>query len=122
MTQKDMSIVLGGVVLPSYSDLTELTKENSTDRVTLGGSTFTDFKNVLRSWRMSWDLITEEDYQIIRGVYNNQIANKSYPFFELAAFGLYVPVRMKITDTKYKYNGALIKNFSITITEQHAIS
>lgn len=122
MSVKDMRIVLGGVQLPKYNDIKEDPIENASDIVTHGGTLYTDFINIRKVWTITWNKITSEDYDIIRGIYDAQIASGAYPALQIDAESVYEPVRMSISTKNPKFNGAIINNFFITLKAKYAFS
>ena len=118
-----MAIILGGVLLPKYTQLKKLNDANQTDSQTLGGGIYTDFINVRRGWKIIWNLLKEEDYTTIRAIYDNQFTTGAYPVLQFDAENIYTPAKMDIpTEEDIKYNGAYIENFNIVLKEQPAIS
>lgn len=123
MAQKDMTIILGGVVLPYPSDYEENTTQNDQDIETLGGGMYTDFINIRRSWKISWNRIKEEDHAIIRNLFDSQYETKTYLPFQFDSFGIYTSVKMNFPKKiKHMYNGVIISGLSIELIEQNGIS
>lgn len=122
MASKDMTIIYGGIILPDGLRYRQINDENETNHITLGGTRFTDFKNILRSWRISWQLITEEDFEIINQLYIDQYRNNTYEIFRYDAFGINVPAKLEIANINWKHNGGFVEDFFITILEQFAFS
>lgn len=122
MAKKDIAIILGGTLLSNYKTLNRLIEPNETDKVTLGGNLFTYHKNNRRIWKISWDLLKEEDFQVIYDLYIDQYNNNTYHTLQLDAYDVYVPVKMEIDNQNIKYNGSIIKGFTLTLKEQYAFS
>lgn len=122
MSTQDMIIILGGVVMPKYTELQRLFDPNETDIVTLGGFLYTDFINNRRSWRLSWKLLREEDYTTIQNLFLKQYETGVYHPLQLPAYNIYTPVKMGISDHNIKYNGGFVEGFSVILKEQIGFS
>lgn len=112
-----MQIIIGGVELPKPSGFRRTVIGNESNNVTLGGVMYTDFINNRRSWRISWENLKYEDYEIIYDLYFRQYEEETYHYLQFDAYGLYVPVKIEMSEEEIKHNSVLIKNFSITLIE-----
>lgn len=122
MAQKDMAIIIGGTLLPKFTTINRIDTPNETDHTTLEGVMYTDFVNTRRAWKLTYKLITEEDYEIIKGLWFLQYQDEVYHTMQFDAYGIYTPVKITMSDQNIRYNGALIEDFSIILTEQYAVS
>lgn len=123
MAQLDMAMILGGRVLPYPKDFRRIISPNETDVRTLGGGIYTDFINFNRGWRVSWENLKAEDFQIIYDLWEDQYTTHTYKMLQFDAYGIYAPVKINISEEQaIKYNGSIIQNFSITLIEQFAVS
>jgi len=122
MANKDMEIILGGVVLPKFKTFKRTDTPNEADVVTLGGNLYTDFINQRREWAVGWDKLKSEDHDIIMALYRRQYQTEQYLMLQINAYGIYAPVKMNISSQNIRFNGSIIEAFSITLREQHAIS
>lgn len=119
----DMTIILGGQVIPKPTGFKRIIERNETDRRTLGGSLHTDFISRLRSWELTWDAIKVEDYDTINTLFENQYVNQTYYAFQFDAYSIYTTAKIEVKeDQNIKYNNSIIENFSIILKEQYAIS
>jgi hypothetical protein len=116
------TIYIDGLLLPLYTSFTEVTKPNLAKNITLDGSMYVDFYNNRRCWKMSWDILTIEEYAAIRVKYDKQFTSQIYLPLDIVNKGIYVFCYMNIDDKKIKYNGRYVEDFSIMFEEQHAIS
>lgn len=119
---RDMSIIIGGVVLPPFTDFEEITEGNETDSRTLGGYLYTDWKNSLRSWKVSWKTMTQSDYDIVNALWLAQYSNGYYHTLQIDAESILVPVKIDRSNRKIKYNGVVIEDFFIILSEQYPFS
>lgn len=120
---KEMTMLLGGVVLPKPSTFERSLIPNESDITTLGGTMYTDFVNNRREWVVGWKNILEDgDYEKIQTLYLRQYEEQVYHHLYFGAYDIYTPVKMNISKQKIKYNGTLIEAFTITLKEQYAIS
>lgn len=121
---KDMRIVLGGRTLPLYMNLERTDFSNEVDIVTLGGQMYTDFRNRLREWRISWSKIEEDsDAQIVLDLWAEQYDTGIYPMLQFDAYNIYCPVKITLAPTqRIDYNGTLIDVLSVTLREQNPVS
>ena len=118
-----MAMVLGGQLLPKPTTFKRIVDTNETDRVTLGGTLYTDFINTRRSWEVSWKLLKASDYTIINNLFYGQYSNESYYYLQFNAYSLYVPVKIEIDKNQnIRYNGGFYEGFKIILKEQYAIS
>ena len=108
--------------MPLYKSLKEMIDPNETDNVTLDGTLYTDFVNNRRGWQVAWDKLKAADYDVVRGLYNDQYQFEAYHTYELPEYGITAPMKMNITDRNIRLNGEIIEGFSITLKEQYAIS
>lgn len=118
----DMSIYINGQRLANYSNCTRDYKANETVNETLGGTLYTDFLNIRRSWVISWDNLMRADYDIIYAFYLWRFQRYTFPILRVPAFGINAPVLLDISPQKLKYNAVIIKDFTLNVTEQFAFS
>ena len=116
------TMYLGGVQLPNYASLREITEPNVAKNVTLDGSLYVDFYNNRRKWEISWKLLKAAEYDTIRALYDLQFSSQTMLQFIVDPLGLFVPVYISINEKNIKWNGQLIEGFTITLEEQYAIS
>ena len=116
------TMYLGGLRLPDYGTLKEITEPNVAKNVTLDGSLYVDFYNNRRKWEISWKYLKAAEYDAIRAKYNLQFSSQTMLQFVVDPLGLFVPVFISINEKNIKWNGQLIEGFTITLEEQYAIS
>lgn len=116
------TMYLGGLRLPDYATLKEITEPNVAKNVTLDGSLYVDFYNNRRKWEISWKLLKAAEYDAIRAKYNLQFSSQTMLQFVVDPLGLFVPVFISINEKNIKWNGQLVEGFIITLEEQYAIS
>ncbi len=117
----DMTLILGGVILPKYSSLKRIDTPNESDNFTLASTLYTDFINNHRSWLITWKDTTRANLNIVRNLYLEQYTNGTYHPLQFDAENIYAPVKINISDQDVKFNGELV-TFQATITEQYAFS
>lgn len=116
------TMYLGGLKLPNYATLKEITQPNVAKNTALDGSLYVDFYNNRRAWEISWKFLKPDEYDAIRAKYNLQFSSQTMLQFIVDPLGLFVPVFISINDKNIKWNGQLIEGFTITLEEQYAIS
>ena len=116
------TIYLDGVLLPDYGDIKENIDPNVAKNYTLDGSLYVDYYNNRRSWEIKWNMLTPDEYDIIRTLYEKQFKQDTMLMLVVNNMNLFVPCFMTISDKKPKYNGQRIQDFSILLEEQYAIS
>lgn len=116
------TMYLGGLQLPNYATLKEVTQPNLSKNVTLDGSLYVDFYNNRRVWEISWKYLKPAEYNAIRAKYDLQFTSQTMLQFIVDPLGLFVPVFISINEKNIKWNGQLIEGFTITLEEQYAIS
>ena len=117
-----MSIYLNGTRLPDYSAFVKDVIENSTDNETQGGRIYTDFLNLRRTWKITWNLSTEAEFNLINGFYLWQFTNYQYPILFVPAYGLSKPVKLTRSEQNVKWNGEYTQDFTLLATERDAFS
>lgn len=123
MATLDMALILGGVLLPYYSSFNKIISPNETNNITLGGRLSTDFINTRRAWKITWKNMKQENYEIVYAIWAAQYTTFRYTTFQFNAKGIYCPVKVDIMpEHEIKYNGSLIANFYIILSEQEPIS
>lgn len=120
----DIDITLGGFAIPMRNlfKLVEITKPNEATNETLGGIRYTDFTNNLRSWRLSFAYICEDDFDDLYQVYKNQYNNEAYPTLLVPYYTINTPVKMSVSDKDIKFDGNMIVDYEILLEEQYAFS
>jgi hypothetical protein len=120
---QDMSMVLGGRLLPKPSTFKKTDSINGVDVTTLGGVLYTDFRDRRRSWDVGWEnILYATDHETIMDIWREQITTRTYPMLQFDAESIYVPVKIDISSQSLKYNGTLVQSFTITLTEANPIS
>jgi len=68
------------IELPKFAQggLQELTPQNIAKTVTLGGRLSVDVLNVRGGYRITFDVITEAEFQQIKLIWNDQISNNEF--------------------------------------------
>lgn len=119
----NITIVLDGVTLPTPNvPFKELNGENATDVRTLDGTLYTDWINRLRSWELTWLSLSATEYDAIKQIYDNQFTNNAYPLLEIDFYGISVLAKVGVNEKDIRWDGDCVHGFSITLTEQWAIS
>lgn len=118
----DLTMYLGGVKLPDFGDLRLAEIPNQTKTITLAGTTYVDFINRNRTWVLTWEHITESDFNIIKELFNRQYTEETFHILQVDYKSIYTPVLMEISDQNLKYNASVLRDFTITLTEQYAFS
>lgn len=113
-----ITATLGGVALPDLEvPFIESPIEHATDVETLDGSLFTQFSGQHRQWELSWESLTEAEYDAIRAVYDTQFSTNTYPTLAVPHYSISVPVRMKINDKDIWNNCGEVQNVKLTLRE-----
>lgn len=121
MTPKLIAL-LGGVQLPDQTQLLETTTPNEADVMTLDGSLYTDFVNLMRSWTIGFPYLTQAEFDPIYELYKSQYTNETYLAFEVDQLGITTIVKVNISDKDIHFNGQQVYGFSLTLKEAYAIS
>lgn len=120
-----IQLYLGDLTLPPYANdgFTEIPQPNIAKNYPLDGSMYVDVYNRRRAWQIKWDYLKPEEYQAIKEKWENQFsASQPFIYFGKPDEGINVPVFITVSDIKPKWSGRLIKDFSITLEEQYAVS
>lgn len=122
MASNDMTIILNSVQLPKFSTLRKVNTRNEKEIVTMRGTLHTDFINIGRAWAIGWRLLSEDDYDTIRELYESQFDGETL-LMNFPAESLTVYVKMTIPDIEnIKFSGAYYENFDIVLKEIYAFS
>jgi hypothetical protein len=113
-------IIIDGITITDYGRLVKNIEPNETNIRTLGGNLYTDFRNNLRSWTVSWENIKASDYQVILALYEKQYSDRTYLIVNID--GENVPAKIEISDQDLRYNKTILESFSVNIKEQFAFS
>lgn len=118
----NITITLGGEVLPVPTSFREITEPNESNNTTLDGTLYTDFVNVKRTWEVNWAFLCKEDYDAIRAVFDSQYELEAFPLLVVPFYTVSTPVKMNISTKNIRWDGNQIADFTITLHEQYAIS
>jgi hypothetical protein len=117
-----MSIIIGSLTLPNYTELSEIETPNVSENITMDGTLFVDFVNRRRGWKVKWNLIDIARYDEIKALYNLQFSSGSFNNITISEYGVSnLPAYMKINDKNIKYNGGFVEGFELQLLEQDAI-
>lgn len=117
----DMTIRLGGIIIPKPSTFKKTETHNGKTITTLGNNVYTDFTNYSRSWEIGWQNMYYEDYVKIRTLFFNQRTN-GYPYLSFDAYGIYTQVKLDISQAQLALNGVIVQGFTMTMREATAVS
>ena len=121
-----MSIIgyLNGVELPEFSTpFVENIIENAADVVTLDGTMHTDFVNQRQGFALRWDVLSLDDYEIIRTIYNSQFGTGEYPEFTCDYYDAdNVPCRMYINDRDVRRMGCDVYDVEVKLIRSGSIN
>lgn len=120
----NINIELAGVALPivGAKDLREITTPNESNNVTLGGTMYTDYVGWRRSWEITWPRLQISEYDSIRSIYENQFITESYPLLEIPFYNIEVFAKLSLSIKDIIFDGDCVRDFSIRLDEQVAIS
>lgn len=97
---------------------TETPLEGSQDVVTLDMNMSTYFTYNKREWSHTWPYVTEDEYNVIKGFYDRQFTDFSYPLLTVGEVGINdVPVRMTILPKNIIDNCLTVQNVTVTFRE-----
>lgn len=95
--------------------------EGATDVTTLSFNVYTDFVTQKRIWTQTYRYLTREQYELIRGYYDRQFINYTYPQLSIEdSVGnnvTNVVVRMSITPQNIIDNCESVSDFTISFRE-----
>lgn len=115
-----ITLSVNGVDYPPLElDFVNKNLENATDIVTLDNSMYTDFvSNTFDQWKIQYDSLTEDEYDIIRSHYEAQFTDYQYPLLSIPYYGVSsVPVRMYINEKDIWNHCGSVKNVQIQFRE-----
>lgn len=116
-------IVLGGQVLPQVDvPFKEITEPVESNNVTLDGTLYTDWVATRRSWSLTWGVLSKTEYDTIRAIFNSQYSNEAYPILQISYYSILVPVKVEISEKDIRWDGNCVRDFSIKLIEQYAVS
>ena len=92
--------------------------DRAVDVETLDGNVTTDWTARKKEWRLSWQALSEAEYNQLRAIYDAQFTNNAYPLLTIDYYNIEdLPVRMTINDKDIRWWGKTIENVSITLRE-----
>lgn len=101
--------------------LSQETIEGSTDVTTLDMNVSTYFTYNKDRWVHTWDYLTEEEYNLVRGFYDRQFTEFAYPLLSITGGGSAnvtdVPVRMTISPRNIIDNCGTVRDVEVTFRE-----
>lgn len=114
-----ITATLNGVDMPPIEiEFLSKPQEIATDVQTLSGDIYTDFVNQTNVWKFSYSLISEEDYNVLKGIYDSQFTTYQYPLLSIPHYALEdKPVRMYINERNVWDNCGSVQNVQITFRE-----
>lgn len=114
------------VTLPKYArdGLKELIQQNFAKNRALDGTLWVDFYNNIGGWVVKFDVITKDEYDEIRALYDDQFSNEEFltlndpgiPVADLSVF-LNMPAERDLS-----WNKSVCKNLKITLEPESANS
>lgn len=98
--------------------LTEQDIEGATDVTTLDLNVYTDFFAKKRLWSHQWAIMTETDFNTLKGFYNRQFSLWQYPSLTITEQGISnVIVRMSISPQNIIDHCGTVENVEVTFRE-----
>lgn len=120
---RNMAMVLGGRLVPKPSTFKKIETINGIDVTTLGGVLYTDFRDMKRVWEVGWtNILYDTDHLTLMTIWREQISTRTYPMLQFESEGIYLPVKIDISEQNIRHNGTLIESFTVTLTEANPIS
>lgn len=115
---------LNGDAMPRIErDFLEAPIENAIDVTTLDNSLYTDFAgNSHNSWTYNYDLLTQDEYDALRAIYESQFTDYQYPLLSIPYYSVTdQPVRMYINDKNIWDNCGSIAGVQIIFRETNQL-
>lgn len=110
---------LGGLQLEAFViPFIETPLENSQDNTTLDFTMYTDFINRKREWELNWKVLTEDQYDDLKAVYDSQFTTHTYPTFVVSYYSISTPVRMYINPKDIQRDGCQIRDVQVRLVEE----
>lgn len=98
--------------------LSETTVEGSRDVITLDMNMTTYFSDNKRLWGHTWPILTIDEYNVVKGFYDRQFTDFSYPLIDIADLAIAdVPVRMTINPKNIIDNCLTVQNVTVSFRE-----
>lgn len=119
---KHETMYLDQLLLPDFGELREITDPNVAKNYSIDGQLYVDYFNNRRRWEIKWNMLTPDEYDLIRAKYDKQFSQDTMLMFIVNNRGLFVPCFMSISEKVPKWNGQRIVDFSILLEEQYAVS
>jgi len=117
-----MIIYIGDLTVPKYGQLKELVAPNAKKIRTLDGTLNVDVVNQMRVWQLSWDYMTEADYQSIRTKYDQQFSTGTLFYFGIPELSINKQVYIELNDKEIRWNRSMASNVVLTISERYGVS
>ena len=114
------------ITLPKFTrdGLRQTIDQNIAKNYPLAGNMYVDYFNVRSGWAVSFDVITKEEYDDIRSIFDDQLTNKEFlllndpdiPISNLSVF-LSLP-----SERDLSWNKSVVKDLTITLEPENADS
>ena len=121
-------IIIGGFTVPDPVWFIETPNDNSVDVRTLDASLYTDFIDYYRTWSISWDQISGDDWNTLMGLYVSQFQNEAYLTFEVPVLGINTVAKLDMGQKFVTWAGQQVGDGTqqyyptVTLQEQSPIS
>ena len=113
-----------GITLPKVSlPFIENVIENAGDVVTLDGTMHTDFVNQRQGFELNWSVMTLDEYEVLRGIYDSQYTTGDYPEFTCDYYDAEdVACRMYINDRDVRVMGCQVYDVKVKLIRSGSIN
>lgn len=119
-----ITATLNGVPMPRIQrDFINTPQENAVDVVPLSGDVYVDFVSVENTWTFNYEVMTKDEYDGLRAIYNSQFTDYEFPLLSIPFYGLVdAPVRMSINEKNIWNNCGDIQGaqFTFRVTNQQS--
>lgn len=110
---------LNGTPVPLASKYVEKNNVHARKNTSLSGRDSYDFMYRKRSWVISWKLLPDEQFTVVKLWWDNQYSSGVLPLLSIPSDGITdVPVYIDISDLTRIYNNQFKEGFSVTLTER----
>jgi hypothetical protein len=113
--------ILAGVQLkPFVIPFLQKPIESAVDVTSLDMTMYTDFVARKEEFEINWAVLTDDEYNALRAIYNAQFSTGTYPVFEIPYYSINTQVRMYINDKDIRKDGCQIRNVQIRLVQKAA--
>lgn len=122
MSSTDMTIYINSIKMPAFTSITQTVAPNATETTTLDNTLFVDMINTKRTWNIKFDMISIDNYNIIKAQYDLQFSGQQLPQLYVPGLNINVKAYLKLNDRSLKFSNQWVDGLELTAIEVFGVS